>query len=256
MSPKERKRCSGPPEAHSSIAVADLLTFNLVIAFGWLLRGGRPRSILVLAAALYVLGIVASGQFSGAIALLVALVTVGLLTGRVGRLGLAALLGLPIAALVLRPVVARRLNGFSTLQGLPHGWVVRLDNLERFFWPPLFSNFNYLLGVRPKAWVTVPDRGDVWIESGHTWLLWTGGLPLFTAFFVFLAVSLRTTFRIARERTDVIGVTAIASFTSLVVVACLMALDPHLTMRGSADLLFSLLGLACAAGDRRSEVTK
>lgn len=234
----------------SSIAVGDVITFNLAIALGWLARGGTPRSILVPTATLFVFGIVSSGQFSGAIALLVALVTVGLVTGRLGRLGLALLAILPATALALRSVIARRLSGFSSLEGLPQGWVVRLDNLQRFFWPNVFSDFNFLLGVRPKAWVTVPDRGDVWIESGHTWLLWTGGLPLVAAFFVFLGVSLRTTFRTARERTDVIGVAGIASFTSLVVIAFLMALDPHITMRGSADLLFSLLALACTAGNR------
>lgn len=235
------------------IAVADFLAFNLAIALGWLARGSRSRPLLVAAAGLFVFGIVAAGQFSGAIALVITVVAVGLLTHRLGRLGFAALLTAPVAGLALKPVIDERLRGFSSPYGLPYSWISRLENLQTFFWPRLLSDFNFVLGVRPEARVRVLEPGTdyVWIESGHTWLLWTGGIPFFTAFFVFLWVSLRTTFQTARARTDAIGVAAIASFASLIVLAVLMALDPHLTMRGSADLLFSLLALASVGGHRR-----
>ncbi|MGH8899574.1 MAG: hypothetical protein ACRDZ4_21740 [Egibacteraceae bacterium] len=232
------------------IALADLMTFNLVIALGWFIRGERHRRTLIVAAGLFLFGIVASGQFSGVIALFVGVVTVGLVTGCLGRLGFTVLAAAPVVGFALKPVVERRLSGFSSLGGLPLSWVSRLQNLRTFFWPKLFANFNYVLGVRPTPLVPAPESwGDsVWIESGHTWLLWAGGIPLFVAFFVFLWVSMRTTVRIARARTDAIGVAALASFASLMVLAFLMALDPHLTMRGSADLLFSLLALASVAG--------
>jgi hypothetical protein len=241
----------GTSTLSSSIAVGDVLTFSLAIALGWLARGGRRRLILVSAAILFVFGIISSGQFSGVIALLLGLFIVGLLTGSLGRLALALLGSVPVAGFVLKPVIDRRLSGFSSLEGLPHSWVIRLQNLRTFFWSRIFSDFNYLLGVRPKAWVIAPERGLVWIESGYTWLLWTGGIPFFASFFVFLWFSLRTTFRIARERADVIGVTAIASFTSIVVMAFLMTFDVHMTIRGSADLLFSLLGLAYGFSERQ-----
>jgi hypothetical protein len=236
------------------IALGDLMTFNLAIALGWLIRGQRHWRMLIVAAGLFFFGVVASGQFSSIIALLVGVVAIGLLTGRLGRLGLAVLATAPFAGLALKPVIERRLSGFSSLSGLPFSWLSRLENLRTFFWPKLFSNFNYVLGVRPAARVPAIEswKEFVWIESGHTWLLWAGGIPLLVAFFVFLWVSMCTTARIARTRIDAIGVAAIASFASLAVVAVLMTLDPHLTMRGSADLLFSLLALASVADAART----
>jgi hypothetical protein len=55
---------------------------------------------------------------------------------------------------------------------------------------------------------------------------------------------------VARSRRDAAGVAATASLASLLAVFVLMAFDPHITMRGAADLLFALLALALAAPSR------
>jgi hypothetical protein len=234
----------------SSFAVADLMVFNLGIAVGLLARGSRHRLVLVMALALFVFGIIASGQFSGVIGLIVGVMALGLITGRPWRVAAASVPAAVLAVLLLKPVVDRRLSGFATLSGLPAGWQGRLSNLRTYFWPELFSNYHYVLGVRPSARIDLSITGKqfVWIESGHTVLLWTGGIPLLLAFFAFLWVSIRTTARIARARTDAYGVAAIASFASLVVLAALTTFDPHLTTRGSSDVLFALLALACVCG--------
>jgi hypothetical protein len=245
--PEDFANGRGSSTLTSSIAVADVMTMNLVIALGYLLRIGRGRRILLAAMTIFTFGVLASGQFSGAIALLIGVVTVGLLTGRVRKVAVLVVPSLFGAALLLRPVIVERLGGFHSPRGLPQSWIVRLDNLQTFFWPKLFSGFNFVLGVRPEARILV--NGDyVWIESGHTWLLWTGGIPFFVAFFVFLGVALSKTARIARARTDDIGIAAIASCTSLVMLGVLMTFDPHLTMRGTADLMFFLLALTATAG--------
>ncbi len=235
----------------STHALADLMVMNLAIAGGWLIRGGPRRGLVLLLAFGFVFGVIASGQISGYLGLLLAVGTVGLITGTLGRSFLVFVPVAAIAALSLRSVVAARLSGFESETGIPQSWEARLENLRTFFWPELSHNFNWVMGVRPSPRVPAPEtwRDWVWIESGHTYLLWTGGVLFCVAFVVFLWTGMRRVARIARDRTDAVGVAAIASLTGLVLVAVLMALDPHLTFRGAADLNFSLLALALAGSN-------
>jgi len=223
--------------------------FSLAIAAAWLLRGGPHRKLLAAAAAAFVFGTVAAGQFSSLIGLVVAAVAVGFITRRLHRLVLA---GTPIAiaaAIALEPVIRRRLSGFESSAGLPRSWLGRLENLRRFFWPELSSDFNYVLGVRPAARIPAPEawREWVYIESGHTWLLWTGGIPFVIAFAVFAWMGLVRTARLARARTGAIGVAATAAFATLAVQVVLLTLDVHLVLRGAGELTFALLALAFTA---------
>jgi hypothetical protein len=232
----------------SSIAVGDVMVFSLAIAAGLLMRGD-PRPLLLGALALLlVFGTVATGQFSAIIAMVVGLLAFGWLTGRLSRLVLALTPVAGVAALLLRPVIEARLSGFEG-KTLPASWQVRLDNVTTHFWPVLQDDLNWLTGVRPLARIVGPRFSGIdfiWIESGYVWLLWTGGVAFALAFAWFAWVTLRTVARIARRRTDPVGIAATASFTALAVTVVLMALDPHVTLRGSADLSFSLLALALA----------
>lgn len=234
----------------SSIAVGDVMAFSLAIAAGLLLRSGRHRALLAGLAILYVFGTIATGQFSGLIALVVALLAFGWISGRLSRTVFAFVPIAGIAALFLRPVIERRLSGFEGGAALPKSWDVRLDNVLTYFWPVLKEDLNWLTGVRPLARVDGPRFSGIefiWIESGYVYLLWTGGLAFAVAFAWYLWVALRAVGRVARQRTDAIGVAAAASFTALVVTAVLMVLDPHVTLRGSADLSIALLALALTA---------
>ncbi|MBA2575188.1 MAG: hypothetical protein H0V05_00850 [Euzebyaceae bacterium] len=236
----------GTSTMSSSHAVADVMTYSLAIAAGFLLAGHRRRVPLIGLCVLLLLGALSSGTFSGVLALVIGALAFGYVTGHLRTAVLALLPAGLLGKLVLQPVLQERISRLDS-EGVPVSWVARLDNLRTYFWPELTTDFNYLLGVRPSARVPAPEswRDWVFIESGHTWLLWNGGIPLVVAFFLFLWVAMRTVARVARSRRDGIGVAAVASFTALTVLAVLMTFDPHLTLRGSADLSFPLLALAC-----------
>jgi hypothetical protein len=151
-----------------------------------------------------------------------------------------------VGTVLLWPVVSQRLLGFQSASGLPESWTTRLYNLRGFFWPTLFSDWNWVLGVRPAARIAVPSQeaGYVWIESGYTWLLWGGGIPLVASYAFFTVVTGRGAWQAARAGRDARSIAAIAVFTATIVLVFLMAFDPHLTYRGSADDLFFLIALA------------
>jgi hypothetical protein len=229
------------------IAVADLLSFNLAIAFGLMVRGASRRERLVLSgmSILFVAGVLAAGELSGVIALVVACVALVWLTRR-GRAFLNAIPVVLVLGWLMQPVLQARLADVDNARGLPVSWVGRLDNLRTFFLPPLFSGYNFILGIRPSARIATAKfaSGWVWIECGYAWLLWAGGIPLLLAFIYFIYVNVRDNLDRARYRSDAVGVASLALVVSLVVISVCMVFDPHLTYRGSADLMFALLALA------------
>jgi hypothetical protein len=230
-------------------ATGDLMIFNLALAAGFWRRYGFRPWILAPLALLFVAGIVSSGQFSTVIGLVVAIVALGVVFRRADIPIVIGVVGLGAAA-ALAPVVATRLIGFQGASGLPESWVGRLDNLQGYFWPRLLENGNFLLGVQPSARVPSPDTLAlpwIWIESGYTWLFWGGGVPLFAAFVLFVVVAARRGLALAR-RPGAVGITATAVYVGVLVVAVLMLFDPHITYRGSADMLFVLLAVMASLG--------
>ncbi len=231
-----------------SFSMADVMVFDLAIVAALMLRPGAHRLWLALAGLLFLAAGLASGELSGAIGLIVGVGAVGWLTGRMRRsagvLAVACLVGL----VALGPVIHQRLSPTSGTS-FQSSWHSRVHNLETYVLPPLTTDFHYVLGVRPEARIPVvsgPDKGDViYIESGYLWLLWVGGIPYLLAFLGFCWSNLGATRRLAR-RPDAIGAAATAGFAALAVEGVLMVLDPHLTLRGAGDLLFTLLALACA----------
>jgi hypothetical protein len=230
----------------SSIAMGDVMTFHCVIAVALLAFERRHRAVLAAAALLFGLGAVASGQYTAIIALGVGVLAAGAIANRFGHFGFAGAAGFGAAAFLLRPVVERRLQGFESPEGMPTSWTARLDNLQTFILPELTSSYRYLLGVRPSPRIVAPEHWRAWvfIESGHLWLLWVGGVPLLLAFVWFLWAAVTDTARIARSRVDAVGAAAVAAFAAVVVIAVVSTFDAHLSTRGVAETVFLLLGLA------------
>lgn len=229
---------------------ADFVVFNLAIALAWLPRVRRIRPVAPVwllsgASVLFFFAALASGQFSGFIGLAVGVVVIAAVTPAVRRRAPAFVPLAALGAVALRPVLSRRLAGFEG-GAIPVSWEGRLENLRTYFWPPLHRWSNFLLGVRPLPRVPGPSRSGrpfIFIESGHTWLLWTGGVPLFLAFFWFMAQAWRVA-RAAARLPGAVGVAGTSALAAVVVVFVLTLFDPHLTLRGTADLFFPLLALS------------
>jgi murein biosynthesis integral membrane protein MurJ len=226
-------------------ATADLAIISLAVVGGLWTRYRQYRPVLAAAAALLVMGALSAGEFSSAIGLVTGGICIAIAT-RKPKLLWAFLPAALVAGYLLRPVIARRLSGFQSASGLPVSWTGRLENLQTYFWPKLFSGWNFFLGVRPSARILVSSQatGYVWIESGYTWLLWGGGIPLLASFVFLVYAAARRGLLAARGPSQARSVAGIAVFTAIVVITVLMTFDPHLTYRGSADAFFTLLALA------------
>src|SRR5256886_2257755 len=226
-------------------ATADLMLYNLAIVSGLWMRGYGRRTLLAPIAALLVLAALAAGEFSSAIGLGVALVCIALVTNSARLLRIFLPTGL-IASQVLQPVFAERVSGFQSVSGLPVSWTGRLYNLENYFWPQLFSGWNFMLGVRAAARIPVAGKaaGYIWIESGYTWLRRGGGIPLFLSFVFFVLAAAQRGWKAAHDNAGAASVAGIATFVAIIVTTVLMVFDPHLTYRGAADLLFVLIALS------------
>ena len=225
-------------------AVADLAIINFGLAIGMIRSGSRRRWLLLGLAVLYVFGVGAAAEFSTAIGLMIAFVVLVLVTGSKRLLGYAVPV-IILAALALRPVIETRLTGFSSASGIPVSWIGRLRNLQTYFWPDLLAHWNWVLGVRPSSRVPAASQefGWIWIESGYTWLLWGGGLPLLFSYLLFVVASMRVGLRYARGPAGPAAAAAMAVVAAVAAQAVLMLFDPHLTYRGAGDALFALLAL-------------
>jgi hypothetical protein len=150
-----------------------------------------------------------------------------------------------VGGVVMWPVIQTRLLGFQSASGLPDSWIVRLRNLNTYFWPELGKQGNWILGVRPSARAPAPHEEFkyVWIESGYTWLLWGGGLPLLGAYVYWVVVCIRRAGAAARHAAGVVGTIGLTIVAAVAADIVLMVFDPHLTYRGVADALFGLIAM-------------
>ncbi len=244
----------------SPIAFADVMIMcaALCLALAFSLESRSKLSYLV-AAGLFSISALASGQFSSAIGLIIMVAVLGFVTRRLGQLTMALAAILVATFPLLAPVLDERLGALDPSTGLPAQWTGdagRWTNLTIYVWPRILEGSNWLFGVRTSARIPSPYpwREWIWIESGYSWALWAGGVPLLAACIAFFVIAARRSLALTRYGFGFVQAIGISTLVAVVVIGSLMVIDPHLTMRGSADLLFMLValtaGLSKGAGGR------
>jgi hypothetical protein len=226
----------------SPIATGDyiIICLTLIVCCGMrglLDRRERLGLGLVLGA-----GVLATGQFSTWISAVVAAALILWRFSTLRHSSLRFVWLVPVALAIGAPALIGRLQGFSEF-GVPRSWIGRWSNLSNFYLPR-FGFINVLLGVSPDSVLEAPERWRdvIYLESGYLELLWVGGIPLLAAFIWLSVVVLRRT-RELMARSDAIGAAASALWVCWWFVLILTVLDPHLTLRGTGDLLFMLIGI-------------
>ena len=249
-------------------------TINALVALCYfsLKRGGAV--LMRIAFACCVGGIIGSGQVTGLIALAVGTVAFIYINGGLVELTKRLLPMFLVAVVVLWPLIAQRIDQFGgyevssqqrdgvefaeprdqpfAIWELNPGssWDYRLFNLETYFFPEFEDRTNIIWGVQNEARVAAPEfwRDWVWIEAGYLWLIWIGGIPYVLAFLAFIGVGLYEFRKVARRRRGTgeppgltEKITGVA-FSGLAILFVVQGFDPHLTLRGTADILFPLLG--------------
>ena len=226
----------------SPIATGDyiIICLTLIVCCGMrglLDRRERLGLGLVLGA-----GVLATGQFSTWISAVVAAALILWRFSTVRHGSLRFLWLVPVALAIGAPALIGRLQGFSEF-GVPRSWIGRWSNLSNFYLPR-FGFINVLMGVSPDSVLEAPERWRdvIYLESGYLELLWVGGIPLLAAFVWLSVVVLRRT-RELMAQPDAVGAAASALWVCWWFVLILTVLDPHLTLRGTGDLLFMLIGI-------------
>lgn len=220
------------------IAMCAAVTFGLAVKF---------RSVVaVVATGFLLLGSLATGQATSALAVLVVL-TVAAWQHRVLLKTLLA--GVPfaiVAALFAAPIIENRLGDVAGRSLVPQSWLIRWVNVTELYWPDIRAG-GWIWGVHPNTVVVPPDswRAEVFLESGYLWTLWVGGLPLLICFVGLLVSTWRA---LSVDTNDPVQEIARVAGKSIVVFMVVFNLiDPHLTLRGGADLFYVLVPVALAA---------
>lgn len=219
------------------VAIAAGVAFGFAVTYRNVIAAGATGFLM--------LGAVATGQMSSALGVLVILAVVAW-QHRVLLKSVA--LGFPVVVVVgllMAPIIEGRLADGASRSIVPQSWLIRWVNVSELYWPEI-SDGGWILGVHPDTVKLPPDswRTEVFLESGYMWTLWVGGLPLLLCCIGLLVSSWRS---LNVTTTDPMHEIARAAARAAVVFMALFSIiDPHMTLRGGADLLYVLVPTAAA----------
>ena len=236
----------------SPIATGDVIIISLVLVLCCGARGLLGRRERLILAMVLSTGVLAAGQFSTWIA---ALVGFALIAWRFPDLRRQATRFAPLALVALvigAPAFLGRLEGIGEY-GLPvpESWLGRYDNL-RYMYLPHFDWVTTLIGVSPNTSVEAVERWRevIYLESGILYFLWIGGIPLLAAF-LWLSLRVLRTVRPAIRHPGAFGACASSLEIVWLFLLVLTLIDPHLQLRGTGDLIFTLLAITVGGIDAR-----
>jgi hypothetical protein len=236
----------------SPIATGDVVIICLILVLCCGARGLLGRRERLVLAMILGTGVFAAGQFSTWIA---ALVGFALIAWRFPDLRRQATRFAPLALVALvigAPAFLGRLEGIGEY-GLPvpESWLGRYDNL-RFMYLPHFDWVTTLIGVSPDTAVLAAERWRevIYLESGILYFLWIGGIPLLAAF-LWLSLRVLRTVRPAIRHPGAFGACASSLEIVWLFLLVLTLIDPHLQLRGTGDLIFTLLAITVGGIDAR-----
>ncbi len=245
-------------------ALADYLAVHAALCLGLLAarvpgaRGGAtaPHAIrgfwrwaLTGALLLSIAGALATATLTAVLALLLAL---GMMATFGGYLRRAALCAIPltlVAVILFLPAIQERLdyqyNSWGADGSVPVTWEYRITNLTTIFWPAVENDL--LFGVAPSV---SPDLAWQFPENQQMYLLYQGGLIYVAAYFIFMWVVLRASWRFLKRLDGPALAVGRAAFIAWTLMLVLGLFDTHLTMAGEADAAWTLLALATGAAAR------
>ncbi|MGQ0483544.1 MAG: hypothetical protein ACT4O0_21270 [Pseudonocardia sp.] len=238
----------------SPIATGDVVIISLILVFCCVARGLLGRRERLFLAMVLGTGVLAAGQFSTWIAAVVAL---SLLAWRFPDLRRQATRFAPlfgVALVVGAPAFVGRLEGIGGAGGgswLPVSWQGRVNNLQNHYLPQ-FDWLTTFVGVSPNTVLDAPERWReiIYLESGVLWFLWVGGIPLLAAF-VWLSMRVLRAVRPAIRHPGAFGACASCLEIVWLFLLVLTVIDPHLQLRGTGDLIFTLLAITVGGIDAR-----
>lgn len=236
----------------SPIAAGDVIIISLILVLCCGARGILGRRERLVLALLLGSGVFAAGQFSTWIA---ALVGFALIAWRFPELRRQAKRFAPlgvVALLIGAPAFINRLEGIGEYGvPVPESWMGRYDNLG-YLYLPHFDWVTLLMGVSPNTVLHAPERwrGVIYLESGVLWFLWIGGIPLLLAF-LWLSLRVLRTVRPAIRHPGAFGACASSLEIVWLFLLVLTLIDPHLQLRGTGDLIFTLLAITVGGIDAR-----
>lgn len=235
----------------SSIATGDYVIIALALLVACGMRGmlGR-RERLVLAVVLGG-GTLASAQYSAWISALVIAIVLGRHYPALRRRALRFLPVLAVVAVIGAPAFLSRLQFVDQGFDVPRSWLGRWDNLTSFYIPRLAAGFRFVLGISPNAVLRAPEtwRQTIFLESGYLWFLWVGGIPLLAGFGWLSVRLLRHAHQRSRDP-GAMGAFAVTLQLTWCVLLVLSVIDSHVFLRGTGELLFTLVGVTTVSRGR------